>query len=191
MRVSLHSKEQYKWIKVALMNRGHHWNYLTYIPNEKMWTCQFYHVKQQKENMYLSGNIHGRFLSLISLKCICFCRDEHTDWLRSGTWAKDSWSSSESLPEVERLGERHTDFGSCEGEKRACVVAHSSRAGGCCQPLYRKLMANDWLASCHLLLPQDKAANHKDIYPYVIQELRPTLDELGISTPEELGIDKV
>lgn len=41
------------------------------------------------------------------------------------------------------------------------------------------------------LFPQDKAGPHKDIYPYVIQELRPTLNELGISTPEELGIDKI
>jgi len=41
------------------------------------------------------------------------------------------------------------------------------------------------------LFRQDKAGPHKDIYPYLIQELRPTLDELGISTPEELGIDKV
>lgn len=39
--------------------------------------------------------------------------------------------------------------------------------------------------------PQDKAGPHKEIYPYVIQELRPTLNELGISTPEELGLDKV
>lgn len=38
---------------------------------------------------------------------------------------------------------------------------------------------------------QDKAGNHKDIYPYLIQELKPTLSELGISTPEELGIDKL
>lgn len=38
---------------------------------------------------------------------------------------------------------------------------------------------------------QDKAGPHKDIYPYVIQELKPTLTELGISTPEELGIDKL
>lgn len=38
---------------------------------------------------------------------------------------------------------------------------------------------------------QEKAGPHKDIYPYVIQELRPTLSELGISTPEELGIDKL
>lgn len=38
---------------------------------------------------------------------------------------------------------------------------------------------------------QDKAGNHKDIYPYLIQELTPTLSELGISTPEELGIDKL
>ena len=33
----------------------------------------------------------------------------------------------------------------------------------------------------------DKAG---EIYPYVIQEIRPTLTELGISTPEELGYDK-
>lgn len=38
---------------------------------------------------------------------------------------------------------------------------------------------------------QDKAGPHKDIYPYLIQELKPTLAELGISTPEELGIDKL
>lgn len=38
---------------------------------------------------------------------------------------------------------------------------------------------------------KDKAGPHKEIYPYLIQELRPTLDELGISTPEELGIDKI
>ncbi|KAJ8930560.1 hypothetical protein NQ314_016622 [Rhamnusium bicolor] len=29
-----------------------------------------------------------------------------------------------------------------------------------------------------------------EIYPYIIQEIRPTLTELGISTPEELGYDK-
>jgi len=31
---------------------------------------------------------------------------------------------------------------------------------------------------------------NKDIYPYIIQEIKPTLDELGISTVEELGYDK-
>lgn len=30
----------------------------------------------------------------------------------------------------------------------------------------------------------------KEIYPYIINEVRPTLTELGISTPEELGYDK-
>ncbi|XP_017777678.1 PREDICTED: cytochrome c oxidase subunit 5A, mitochondrial-like [Nicrophorus vespilloides] len=29
-----------------------------------------------------------------------------------------------------------------------------------------------------------------EIYPYIIQEIRPTLTELGINTPEELGFDK-
>ncbi|KAM4747565.1 cytochrome c oxidase subunit 5A, mitochondrial-like [Rhinophrynus dorsalis] len=48
---------------------------------------------------------------------------------------------------------------------------------------------NDF-AVCILEAVKDKAGPHKEIYPYVIQELRPTLDELGISTPEELGLDK-
>uniref|UniRef100_A0A023FHX2 Cytochrome c oxidase subunit 5A, mitochondrial n=1 Tax=Amblyomma cajennense TaxID=34607 RepID=A0A023FHX2_AMBCJ len=30
----------------------------------------------------------------------------------------------------------------------------------------------------------------KEIYPYILQEIRPTLTELGINTPEELGFDK-
>ena len=30
----------------------------------------------------------------------------------------------------------------------------------------------------------------KVYYPYILQEIRPTLDELGIETPEELGYDK-
>lgn len=29
-----------------------------------------------------------------------------------------------------------------------------------------------------------------DLYPYVIKEIKPTLEELGISTPEEMGYDK-
>lgn len=29
-----------------------------------------------------------------------------------------------------------------------------------------------------------------EIYPYIIQEIQPTLTELGISTPEELGYDQ-
>lgn len=37
---------------------------------------------------------------------------------------------------------------------------------------------------------RDKGKSDKNIYPYILQEIRPTLDELGISTPEELGYDK-
>ncbi|XP_072291454.1 cytochrome c oxidase subunit 5Aa [Eucyclogobius newberryi] len=51
---------------------------------------------------------------------------------------------------------------------------------------------NDMASAIRILeAVKDKAGPHKEIYPYVIQELRPTLDELGISTPEELGIDQV
>lgn len=38
---------------------------------------------------------------------------------------------------------------------------------------------------------KDKCGSRlKEIYPYILQEIRPTLDELGINTPEELGYDK-
>ncbi|TNN64022.1 Cytochrome c oxidase subunit 5A, mitochondrial [Liparis tanakae] len=47
----------------------------------------------------------------------------------------------------------------------------------------------DDLASAIRILEADKAGPYKEIYPYLIQELKPTLSELGISTPEELGID--
>uniref|UniRef100_A0A8C5WDC0 Cytochrome c oxidase subunit 5A, mitochondrial n=1 Tax=Leptobrachium leishanense TaxID=445787 RepID=A0A8C5WDC0_9ANUR len=50
---------------------------------------------------------------------------------------------------------------------------------------------NDFASAVRILeAVKDKAGPYKEIYPYVIQELRPTLDELGISTPEELGLDK-
>nr|XP_009672146.1 PREDICTED: cytochrome c oxidase subunit 5A, mitochondrial [Struthio camelus australis] len=50
---------------------------------------------------------------------------------------------------------------------------------------------NDFASAVRILeAVKDKAGPHKEIYPYVIQELRPTLSELGISTPEELGLDK-
>uniref|UniRef100_A0A2R9A1M4 Cytochrome c oxidase subunit 5A, mitochondrial n=1 Tax=Pan paniscus TaxID=9597 RepID=A0A2R9A1M4_PANPA len=51
---------------------------------------------------------------------------------------------------------------------------------------------NDFASAVGILeAVKDKAGPHKEIYPYVIQELRPTLNELGISTPEDLGLDKV
>ncbi|KAG7242602.1 hypothetical protein INR49_020315 [Caranx melampygus] len=51
---------------------------------------------------------------------------------------------------------------------------------------------NDLASAIRILeAVKEKAGPRKDIYPYVIQELKPTLTELGISTPEELGIDKL
>uniref|UniRef100_UPI00398E5DD9 cytochrome c oxidase subunit 5A, mitochondrial-like n=1 Tax=Pristiophorus japonicus TaxID=55135 RepID=UPI00398E5DD9 len=51
---------------------------------------------------------------------------------------------------------------------------------------------NDLASAIRILeAVKDKSAHHKDIYPYVIQELRPTLSELGIPTPEEIGLDKL
>ncbi|XP_041650734.1 cytochrome c oxidase subunit 5A, mitochondrial-like [Cheilinus undulatus] len=50
---------------------------------------------------------------------------------------------------------------------------------------------NDLASAIRILeAVKDKAGPHKEIYPYLLQELKPTLEELGISTPEELGIDK-
>ncbi|XP_071074462.1 cytochrome c oxidase subunit 5A, mitochondrial-like [Dasypus novemcinctus] len=51
---------------------------------------------------------------------------------------------------------------------------------------------NDFASAVRILeVVKDKAGPHKEIYPYVIQELRPTLNEFGISTPEKLDLDKV
>ena len=49
---------------------------------------------------------------------------------------------------------------------------------------------NDFASAVHILEVKVKAGPHKEIYPYVIQELRRTLNELGISTPEEPRLDK-
>ena len=35
---------------------------------------------------------------------------------------------------------------------------------------------------------KDKAAGNNDIYNYILQQCKPTIEELGISTPEELGL---
>jgi len=51
---------------------------------------------------------------------------------------------------------------------------------------------NDYaLAVRFLEAVKDKCGNkQKEIYPYILQEIKPTLTELGIDTPEELGYDK-
>ncbi|CAK9822593.1 Cytochrome c oxidase subunit 5A, mitochondrial [Anthophora retusa] len=51
---------------------------------------------------------------------------------------------------------------------------------------------NDFALTVRILeTVKDKCGNKvKEIYPYIVQEIRPTLDELGINTPEELGYDK-
>lgn len=51
---------------------------------------------------------------------------------------------------------------------------------------------NDYsLAVRFLEAIKNKSGNRvKEIWPYVIQEIQPTLDELGILTPEQMGYDK-
>lgn len=51
---------------------------------------------------------------------------------------------------------------------------------------------NDYaLAIRFLEACKEKCGNRvSEIYPYIVQEIKPTLTELGIETPEELGYDK-
>ncbi|VDH98538.1 cytochrome c oxidase subunit 5a [Mytilus galloprovincialis] len=50
---------------------------------------------------------------------------------------------------------------------------------------------NDYaLAVRYLESVQEKAKADTAIWPYIVQEIRPTLDELGVFTPEEHGYDK-
>jgi len=41
------------------------------------------------------------------------------------------------------------------------------------------------------ILFQLKCDDREDIYNYLMQELRPTLDDLGLSTVEEMGLHEV
>ena len=48
---------------------------------------------------------------------------------------------------------------------------------------------DDFAMSVRILeMVRDKACGDKEIYNYVLQQCRGTIDELGASTPEELGI---
>lgn len=51
---------------------------------------------------------------------------------------------------------------------------------------------NDFALAIRILeLAKEKCGSKvAEIYPYILQEVKPTLDELGINTPEELGYDK-
>jgi len=42
-----------------------------------------------------------------------------------------------------------------------------------------------WLEVVHF-----KSQHNKAIWPYMVQEIRPTCDELGVSLPEDIGYDK-
>ncbi|KAL9692537.1 hypothetical protein quinque_015758 [Culex quinquefasciatus] len=55
-----------------------------------------------------------------------------------------------------------------------------------CRRLNDYALAIRFLEGC-----KDKCGNKvNEIYPYLLQEVRPTLTELGIDTPEELGYDQ-
>ena len=48
---------------------------------------------------------------------------------------------------------------------------------------------DDFAMSVRILeMIRDKACGDKEIYNYILQQCRGTIDELGLSTPEELGI---
>lgn len=51
---------------------------------------------------------------------------------------------------------------------------------------------NDYALAVRIVeATKDKCGNKvNEIYPYIIQEISPTLKELGVNTPEELGYDK-
>uniref|UniRef100_A0A6A7FPV0 Cytochrome c oxidase subunit 5A, mitochondrial n=1 Tax=Hirondellea gigas TaxID=1518452 RepID=A0A6A7FPV0_9CRUS len=51
---------------------------------------------------------------------------------------------------------------------------------------------NDYAVTTRFLEAiKDKSGHSVDtVYPYILQEIKPTMDELGISTPEEMGYDK-
>ncbi|XP_055902808.1 cytochrome c oxidase subunit 5A, mitochondrial [Eupeodes corollae] len=55
-----------------------------------------------------------------------------------------------------------------------------------CRRVNDYALAARWVEGCKEKCG-DKTA---EIYPYLLSEIRPTLTELGVNTPEELGFDK-
>ena len=49
---------------------------------------------------------------------------------------------------------------------------------------------NDYALTTRMLEAIKFKSGEGEIWPYILQEIRPTLDELGISTPDEMGYDK-
>ena len=50
---------------------------------------------------------------------------------------------------------------------------------------------NDYALCIRILeVVKFKCNPNKDVWPYMMQEIRPTLDELGIATLDEMGYDK-
>lgn len=63
------------------------------------------------------------------------------------------------------------------------IIAAGLRA---CRRVNDYALAIRWLEGI-----KDSCGNKEhEIYPYLLQEIRPTLKELGIETPEELGYDQ-
>lgn len=50
---------------------------------------------------------------------------------------------------------------------------------------------NDYAMSVRIFeIIKDKSGQSEEIYSYILKECKPTIDELGLSTPEELGLLK-
>lgn len=51
-----------------------------------------------------------------------------------------------------------------------------------CRRVNDYALTTRWLEGC-----KDKCGNDPEIYNWILEEIKPTLDELGVSTPAELG----
>lgn len=54
-----------------------------------------------------------------------------------------------------------------------------------CRKVNDVALAIRWLEAC-----KDKCGDKTEIYSYIMKEIKPTLEELGVNTPEELGYDQ-
>lgn len=85
----------------------------------------------------------------------------------------DSWEIRRGIHEL-------TDFDTIPDPEIVCAGLRACRR------------LNDYALAIRLLEMTKCKCGHRlnKYYPYILQEIRPTLDELGIETPEELGYDK-
>merc|ERR1712117_860233 len=132
----------------------------------------------------------GRTVRVLQLPSPCPRRSSRS-WRRGTSSAAGpascdprSWGMHPNLPDIDgwEIRKAYQELVDEDLVPDPTIVAAALRA---CRRV------NDYSLTTRILeITEQKSQINKEIWPYMIQELKPTLDELGILTPEEMGYNK-